>query len=51
MMLWVYFKKFLHSEIFKNEMMWCLEIVSILSEIGGSVGRLTDEIRFAQFDT
>lgn len=51
MILWLCFTKFLYPEIFKNEMVWCLEIVSTLPEIRGMVGRVTSKIRFAQSDS
>lgn len=51
MILWLRLKESLHYEMFKDGMIWCLGIVSKLPEIGGKVGKVTDEIRYTQLDS
>lgn len=51
MVLWLCFTKFIYSEVFKNEIAWCLEIVSTLPEIRGRVGKVTGKTRLAQSDS
>lgn len=42
--LWLWFEKFLFSEIFKDGIITCLKIVSAFPEIGSKVGEVIDKI-------